>query len=232
MSDRPRDQEPDAAGAASGPTRPPLPDPADAPVTAPPGGASPPPAETGRPAGSRAARSSQAPGEQEIRQRRRRRFFIAGIAAGAAVVVIALCAGTLSVISAVDGFRDRADDRQEVQQQRDAGCLSLEQRLNRLVPPGAAGSPAARAVAVRDENAAVRIYIDELRDRRDQDGWRQLLDARTAYAEALDVQVKSKTPAFYVPPRAADGAAVSDLLIGRSPAACAGAVRRLAVPDL
>jgi hypothetical protein len=44
--------------------------------------------------------------------------------------------------------------------------------------------------------------------------------------------VKSKAPAFYVPPRAADGAAVSDQLIGRSPAACAGAVRRLAVPDL
>ena len=174
MSDRPRDQEPDAAGTASGSTRPPLSDPADAPVTGPPGGAS--TAGASRPGAS-------------------------GVASGGATP-----AG--------------------------AGRLSLEQRLNRLVPPGAAGSPAARAVAVRDENAAVRIYIDELRDRRDQDGWRQLLDARTAYAEALDVQVKSKTPAFYVPPRAADGAAVSDQLIGRSAAACAGAVRRLAVPDL
>jgi hypothetical protein len=87
-------------------------------------------------------------------------------------------------------------------------------------------------VAVRDENAAVRIYVDELTDRQAQDGWRQLLVARTAYAEALDVQAKSKTPAFYVPPRAADGAAVSDQLIGRSPESCAGAVRRLAVPDL
>ena len=242
----PRDQEPDAAG---GPTRPPLPDPADVPVTGPPGGAAPPPAEAGRPAGtdrdagarpagagrpagSSAARSNRAPGEQDLRQRRRRRFFVAGIAAGAAVVVIALCAGTVGLVSAVDGFQDRADDRRETRELRDAGCLALEQRLNRLVPPGAAATPAARAVAIRDENAAVRIYVDELGDRQGQDDWRRLLDARTAYAEALAVQARSKTPAFYVPPRVTDGVAVSDQLIGRSPQSCAGAVRRLAVPDL
>ncbi len=240
VSDRPPDREPDAAGAASGPTRPPLADPADEPVTGPPGGAVPPAAgtgraaagETGRPAGSSAAHSSRAPGEQDLRQRRRRRFFVAGISAGAAVVVIALCAGTVGLISAVDGFRDRADDRQEARELRDADCLSLEQRLNRLVPPGAAASPAARALAIRDENAAVRIYVDALREPRDQDAWRQLVDARTAYAEALDRQARAKTPAFYVPPRAPDGAAVSDRLIGRSPQPCAGPVRRLAVPDL
>ena len=136
------------------------------------------------------------------------------------------------MISAVDGFRDQADDARETRQLRDADCLSLEQRLNRLSPPGAAATPAARAVAIRDENAAVRIYVNALRDRRDQDGWRQLLDARTAYAEALALQAKSKTPAFYVPPRAPDGVAVSDQLIERSPEPCAGPVRRLAVPDL
>lgn len=230
VSDRPRDQEPGAPGAE------PLVDPADAPVTGPPGGANPAGATTAPggsgPVGASAARNSAAPGEQSIRQRRRRRLFVAGIAAGAALVVVALCAGTLSVISAVDGFQDRADDARETRQLRDADCLSLEQRLNRLTPPGAAATPAARAGAIRDENAAVRIYVDDLRDRRDQDGWRQLLDARTAYAEALDLQTKSKRPAFYVPPRAPDGVAVSDQLIGRSPEPCAGPVRRLAVPDL
>ncbi len=241
VSDRPREQGPDAAESGPGPTRPPLTDPADAPVTGPPGGAGPPAGDAGPPGAtadrsrsgaSRAARGSQAPGEQEIRQRRRRRFFVAGIAAGAALIVIALCAGTVSVISTVDDFRDRADDRRETRELRDADCLSLEQRLNRLTPPGAAATPAARAAAIRDENAAVRIYVTALRNRRDQDGWRQLLDARTAYAEALDLQARSKRPAFYVPPRAPDGVAVSDQLIGWSPEPCAGPVRRLAVPDL
>ncbi len=246
MSDRPRDQQPDAPQPASGP---PLADPADVPVTGPPGGAAAPAGDTvrsgpgaggagstaagaPRPTGSTATRSSRAPGEQDLRQRRRRRLFVAGIVAGAAVVAVALCAGTVGLLSTVDGFRDRADDRRVARELRDADCLSLEQRLNRLVPPGAAASPAARAAAIRDENAAVRIYVDVLRDRRDQDGWRQLLDARTAYAEALDRQAKSKAPAFYIPPRAADGAAVSDQLIVRSPEPCAGPVRRLAVPDL
>jgi len=59
-----------------------------------------------------------------------------------------------------------------------------------------------------------------------------VLDARTAYAEALDLQAKSRTPAFFVAPRAPDGRTVTDLLIQWSPAPCAGPVRRLAAPDL
>lgn len=170
--------------------------------------------------------------EESVRLRRRRRWFITGIAAGAALIVVALCAGTVALFSAVSGFQDSTDEIRATQELRDGGCLRLEQRLNRLVPPGSATTPPARALAVRDENAAVRIYVDELRDDRSQDGWRQLLDARTTYAEALDVQAKSRTPAFYVPPRAPDGVAVTDLLVDRSPPSCAGAIRRLAVPDL
>ena len=240
VSDRPRDQEQDTT---AGPARPGGADPADAPVTGPPGGGSgpadapvtgPPGGGAGAPAGATAARSgpSGTLREQVAKLRRRRRFFVWGIVAGAALVAIALCAGTAAVISTVDGFRDRSAEVREVRELRAADCLSLEQRLNRLVPPGATASLAARATAIRDENAAVRIYVNGLRDMRGQDGWRRLLDARTAYAEALDAQVKSRTPAFYVPPRAADGAAVSDQLISWSPASCAGAVRRLAVPDL
>jgi hypothetical protein len=108
----------------------------------------------------------------------------------------------------------------------------LEQRLNRLVPPGATATPQARAVAIRDENTAVRIYVTVVRHPRDQDAWRQVLDARTAYAEALDRQAKSRTPAFFVTPRTPDGRPVTDLLIRWSPAPCAGPVRRLAAPDL
>jgi hypothetical protein len=239
VSDRPRDQEQDATAE---PGRPGRTDPADAPVTGPPGDASGPadapvtgpPGGAGAPAGATAARSGRFPTlrEQAAKLRRRRRLFVWGIVAGAALVAIALCAGTVGVISAVDGFRDRSAAVREAGELRDADCLSLEQRLNRLVPPGATASLPARATAIRDENAAVRIYVNGLRDTRGQDGWRRLLDARTAYAEALDAQAKSRTPAFYVPPRAADGGAVSDQLVSWSPASCAGAVRRLAGPDL
>ncbi len=146
--------------------------------------------------------------------------------------MIALCAGTFAVVSSIDGFQDRNDEARETRRLRDGECLGLEQRLNRLVPPGATTTPQARAVAIRDENSAVRIYVSQLRGPGDQYGWRQLLDARTAYAEALDLQAKSRTPAFYVPPRDQNGAAVTDELVDWSPQPCAGAIRRLAVPDL
>jgi hypothetical protein len=171
-------------------------------------------------------------GPPGARERRRRRWFVAGISAGAALIVIALCAGTVAVVSAIDGFQSRNDEVREVRRVRDGECLGLEQRLNRLVPPGATATPQARAVAIRDENSAVRIYVSQIPDQRGQDGWRQLLDARTAYAEALDLQAKSRTPAFYVPPRAPDGVSVTDELVEWSPEPCAGPIRRLAVPDL
>jgi hypothetical protein len=165
------------------------------------------------------------------RQRRRRRLFVTGIAVAAALIVIALCAGVLGVISAVSGFRDQAADARESRRLRETSCLELEQRLNRLTPPGATGNPPARAIAIRDENAAVRIYVEQAPSERDQNAWRQLLDARTAYAEALVQQAKTRTPAFFVDPRAEDGSAVTDQLARWSPAACAGAIRRLAAPD-
>ncbi|PRY28237.1 hypothetical protein [Pseudosporangium ferrugineum] len=136
------------------------------------------------------------------------------------------------MVSAFSGLRDDHADAREDRRLRDAACLELEQRLNRLVPPGATTTPQGRAVAVRDENAATRIYVNQVGDDRAVDGWRQLLDARTSYAEALDAQVKSRTPAFFVAPRTGDGRAVTDELDRFSPAPCAGPIRRLATPDL
>jgi hypothetical protein len=157
---------------------------------------------------------------------------VAGIAVGAALVVIALCAGGLAVLRAVSGFRDDAADAREDRRLRDGACLDLEGRLNRLVPPGATATPQARAVAVRDENAATRIYVGRLGEQRISDGWRELLDARTAFAEALDAQAKSRTAAFFVAPAPRDGVSLADQLARWSPAACAGPIRRLAAPDL
>ena len=169
---------------------------------------------------------------RDERQRRRRRWFVVGITVGAAVVVLAICAGGLSIVSAIDGARDRAAEARDARAVRETNCLDLEHRLNRLIPPGATAGPAARANAIRDENSAVRIYVDQLDSQRDEDAWRQLLDARTVFADALDRQAKSRTPAFYVAPRTADGLAVTDELEQWSPAQCAGSIRRLAAPEL
>ena len=166
------------------------------------------------------------------RQRRRRQWFVAGISLGAALVVIALCAGALAVLDAIDGAQDDAADVREARALRDQSCLELERRLNKLTPPGATAGPGTRATAVRNENAAVRIYVEQLTDQDTQDGWRQLVDARTVYADALDRQSKAGSPAFYVAPRTAGGEAVTDDLVGDSPGPCAGPIRRLAAPDL
>jgi hypothetical protein len=171
-------------------------------------------------------------GTSDPRQRRRRQWFVAGISIGAALIVIALCAGALAVVDAVSDVRDSASDARENRALRDQNCLELERRLNRLIPPGSTATPAGRATTIRDENSAVRIYVDEISDARSQDAWRQILDARAVYADALDRQAKSRTPAFYVPPRNAGDAPLADDLIEWSPAACAGPIRRLAVPDL
>jgi hypothetical protein len=175
---------------------------------------------------------TQAGPEDNARKRRRRRYFIAGISIGAALVVIASCTGGFAVVNAVSDFRDNAADARERQRLRDAACVGLETRLNRLVPPGATATPQARAVAVRNENAATRIYVVQLEDQRASDGWRQLLDARTAFAEGLEAQAKSRAPAFYVAPEGHDKVSVAEELIRWSPAPCAGAIRRLATPDL
>ncbi|GIE99026.1 hypothetical protein Ari01nite_64910 [Paractinoplanes rishiriensis] len=153
---------------------------------------------------------------------------MAAIALGAAVIVIALCAGALSIVSSVNDVRDQAADAREVRHLRDTDCIELERRLNRLIPPGATTGPKQRAAAIRDENAAVRIYVIQLRSDREEDGWRQLLDARTVYADALEKQ----GPAFYVAPETSGGTPVATELEAWSPASCGGPLRRLAAPEL
>ena len=154
------------------------------------------------------------------------------IAVVAVVVALALCAGALVVAAWIHDGRSSAAEARESRLLRDADCLELETRLNRLTPPGSTVTPVTRATAVQDENAAVRIYLTRSRNQRDADAWRQLVDARTAYAESLQQQAKTRTPAFYVAPRTNDGRAVADQLAQWSPAPCAGAIRRLAAPDL
>jgi hypothetical protein len=166
------------------------------------------------------------------RQARRRRWFLVGISVAAVIVVVALCAGAISVVSAINGMRDRAADARAARELRQTNCLDLERRLNRLTPPGATTSLSGRATAIRSENAAVRIYVDELRSQQEEDAWRQLLDARTVYADALDRQASARTPAFYVAPRTTDGRNVTDELERWSPAQCAGPIHRLAAPEL
>jgi hypothetical protein len=166
------------------------------------------------------------------RDPRKRRFWVIVISAGAAIVVLALCGGGVAVISAVHRATSGAAEAREDRRRLDADCLELETRLNHLTPPGASTTPVGRATAVQDENAAVRIYVNQLASSRDADLWRQLLDARTSYAGALQVQARSKAPAFYVAGRAADGQSLGDRLLRASPASCAGSVRRLVAPDL
>jgi hypothetical protein len=176
------------------------------------------------------------PVEDPRRARRRRRLIVAGAVVGAALLLLAICAGGLAIVSAIGGFSDDARDGRQQARLGDIACLDLEGRLNRLAPPGSTANPAGRSGAIRGENAALRPYLDDLQLRGDRQdvltGWRQLLDARTAYAEALDKQAPSRTPAFFLAPRAGDGLAVADQLAQRSPAACAGSIRRLAAPDL
>lgn len=235
-----------ASGPATGPERP-----GDGPARAQDGGERPDDAEQRddaehrndgeRPGGGeQAAAVPVGAGSGTSRRTRRRRLIVAGVIVGAALLVLAICAGLAAVLSAVDRFSDDARQvRQgrELRQLNDTACLELEDRLNRVAPPGSTTTPAARAGAIRNENAALRPYLTELQLRERDDPnrltqWRQLLDARTAYAEALDRSAPTRTPAFFVVPRTNDGLAVADQLARWSSAACGGPVRRLAAPDL
>lgn len=171
---------------------------------------------------------------------RRRRLIIAGVA-GTVVLAVLVCAilGTLAT-GAIRLVRnvDEANDRRA---QVETACLALERRLNRLTPPGAARGPKERAAAIRNENTAVRPFLAELEAIRDRSGpggrgawedlWRELLDARASYADALDRQAAKGEPAFFVAPRDDAGRSVVTRLEG-GPESCRGVVRRLAVPDL
>lgn len=171
--------------------------------------------------------------------RRRRLLAIGG--GLLALLVIGVCAGCIAVVSAIDGLTDRAEENERNVARTDAACVELERRLNRLVPPGAAADPRARATAVRNENAAVRPFLAELEqlpgDRREhrqdwQDAWSRLVEARSAYAQALERQAAGGEPAFFVPPQGQRGKPVVERLIDAGPDSCDGSVRRLAAPDL
>ncbi|MFC6014878.1 hypothetical protein ACFP2T_01525 [Plantactinospora solaniradicis] len=199
-----------------------------------------PPAPTGQPAG--AARRRPDP------TARRRRWLIGGGIAGAAVLVLLVC-GCLGAFAAGLGrLAHEADRGRTAQARAESACRDLEKRLNRLSPPGAAANPGQRAAAIRDENAAVRPFLSEVErlrgwwsDDEDDDGdvahdgrsesWRELVDARTSYADALDRQVTSGEPAFFIAPQDRAGRPVLDRL-ERGPESCAAAARRLAAPDL
>jgi hypothetical protein len=171
--------------------------------------------------------------------RRRRRFVVAGVVTAAVLVVLALCTAGGLVIAAIDRATDRQDDRERRLGQTDAACLALEQRLNRVAPPGAALDLRRRAAAVRDENAALRPFIEQIdsnggRGRSSVDwveGWRQLLAARITYADALDRQAGGGEPAFFLSPQTERGESVTHRL-EEGARYCAGSVRRLDAPDL
>lgn len=166
--------------------------------------------------------------------RRRRRWAVAGVVTAAVLVVLAVCTAGGLAVAAVDRATDRQDDRERRVGQTDAACLALEQRLNRVSPPGAALDLRRRAAAIRDENAALRPFIeqiDAIGGTRHVDHWRQLLAARITYADALDRQAGGAEPAFFLPPQTERGESVTERLED-GPRYCAGAVRRLAAPDL
>ncbi len=172
--------------------------------------------------------------------RRRRRILAIG-GGILAVLVIAVCAGGIAVISAINGLADRAEDNERNVARTGTACVELERRLNRLVPPGATEDPRARATAIRNENAAVRPFLGELDqltgDRREHrrdwlDAWRTLVEARAAYAGALDRQAGGGEPAFFVPPQGLRGKPVVERLVDAGPDSCDASVRRLASPDL
>jgi hypothetical protein len=201
--------------------------------------------------GERFAAAGRPAGGPERRDRRRRLLWI-GLAA-AAVVVLVVCAGFGAVAAGVGRLVRHADDAKHAQSRAEAACLALERRLNRLAPPGSAGDPGRRAAAIRDENAAVQPFLSEVDqlgghwfdDEEDgdddgdrigagrgwADGWRELVNARTSYADALDRQVTNGEPAFFIAPQDRRGRPLLDRL-ERGPHECAGPARRLAAPDL
>jgi hypothetical protein len=180
----------------------------------------------------------------ETRPNRRRWFIGLGIGL-AALLIIGTCAGVGAVFVAAGRFFDELGDTEAGARRADSACSELERRLNRVSPPGAAADPRGRAVAIRNENTAVRPFLNEMEDlsiewqvgtdgdRRDWIGWwRQLVDARTAYADALDRQAAGGEPAFFVAPQARRGETVVDRMDWIAPDPCRGAIRRLAEPDL
>jgi hypothetical protein len=203
------------------------------------------------PGGPTGPTGSAAPGGEPERRARRRRLLWIGLAV-AAVVVVVVCAGFGAVAAGVGRLVRHADDAERAQSRAEAACLALERRLNRLAPPGSAGDPGRRAASIRDENVAVQPFLSEVDQLRGHwldddddgddgdgmgtgrswgDGWRELVNARTSYADALDRQVTNGEPAFFIAPQDRRGRPLLDRL-ERGPDECAGPARRLAAPDL
>jgi hypothetical protein len=181
--------------------------------------------------------------------RRRRRLLIGAVAAAAAILIVLGCLAAGLVLRSTVRLADRVEDNEDRHERLTEACVELETRLNRVAPPGSTGGdPRRRADAIRDENAAVRPLLAELdemtADREDRDfghdrrrddwagAWRQLIEARTAYADALDRQSTAGEPAFYVAPRESRGDSVVSELERHAPHTCDGSIRRLAGPDL
>jgi hypothetical protein len=167
------------------------------------------------------------------------------LAVGLGGALLAVLVGAVVVVFTVGRFVNRIGNTADGGARVHDACITLETRLNRLTPPGATSGPAARATAIRDENAAVQLFLAEIEQMRDDrrvgmDGdrgdrlgrWRALLAARTVYAEALDRQVRAGGPAFFVAPRTRHGGSVIERLDRIAPASCQGPIRRLAAPDL
>ncbi|MFC0528035.1 hypothetical protein [Phytohabitans kaempferiae] len=194
------------------------------------------PAET--PPDKPATAPDRPPADPATRRRRRLLAIGGGLLA---LLVVGACAGGIAVISTIDGLADRAKENKRSVARTEAACVELERRLNRVAPPGSTANPRARATAVRNENAAVRPFLAELDqlpgDRREHrqdwlDAWSRLVDARAAYAGALEGQAAGGEPAFFVPPQGQRGKPVVERLVDAGPDSCDGSVRRLASPDL
>ncbi len=205
------------------------------------------PAGTAGTAGTDEAGQAKADGGPGGQVRRRRRLIIGGVIGAAVLLVLLGCLAVATVVRSGARLVERADENDRRHERLTESCLELETRLNRLIPPAATGGdPRRRADAIRDENAALRPLLTELegmteerghrQDRRRADwasGWRQLVEARTAYADALDRQSTAGEPAFFVAPRTDRGDdAVVAALEQRGPDTCAGSIRRLGQPDL
>ncbi|MEV4537280.1 hypothetical protein AB0J82_26220 [Asanoa sp. NPDC049518] len=160
------------------------------------------------------------------------------VVAAVVVVVLGACTGVsigvARFVGAVDEAGAAGRDRVRVYD----ACRALEVRLNRVAPPGSATGPRQRAAAIRNENAALQPFLDELRRvaERDRDDrtvnmWTELVEARTAYANALDRQASSGAPAFFVAPSGNRDRPVLERLEDRH-RDCAPSVRRLGAPDL
>lgn len=164
------------------------------------------------------------------------RWLVAGLL-GSGVLLVVAC---LVIGYAVWRVGSAATARSESGERLTEACGQLEQRLNRLVPPGATRTPSERATTIEDENAAVAPLIAELRELPKQAhgyrslsrDWEALLSARSRYADDLDRSHRTGRPAFFVMKRDKEGVDPVRRIIQQSPERCQGAVRRLAAPDL